>query len=158
LLSGSTASTEVWRRLAEFETKSNRPQAALKAWRQLAKLETSPVGRCPAVPELVDTNYAVAHAALAQQAAKQKQWSQAIEQYRQAEDIFKKYEASKTTVQYQSMEYMGGVNKREERQLAQLRIDLLHQQSKAYQAMGEPMNSERVEKLANELSQKENSQ
>ncbi|MDX1935032.1 MAG: O-antigen ligase family protein [Capsulimonadales bacterium] len=95
-------SMQAWRRLAEAQEQAGDTEGALRSWQQLAALNEGPVGTVRAIPEATETHPAFAYAALARDAAKRGNVSEAATLYDKAARVVESYAA--TPALYQQME------------------------------------------------------
>jgi O-antigen ligase len=77
--------------LARAMQKANQTDQAASVYHQLTALETMPFGKVRAMPELVETEFAYAHAALGDIAADAGRWSEAATEYAGADKVMAEY-------------------------------------------------------------------
>lgn len=82
---------QLLRALAEVERRAGKIGQAAATYRQITALETMPYGKVRAVPEMVETEFAYAHAALGDLAADAGQWSEAATEYSRADRVMAEY-------------------------------------------------------------------
>ena len=77
--------------LAKALQSAGKTDQAAAVYRQITALETMPYGTVRAMPELVETEFAYAHAALGDMAAEGAQWSEAAAEYERADRVMAEY-------------------------------------------------------------------
>ncbi|MCW3099133.1 MAG: Lipid core-O-antigen ligase [Chthonomonadaceae bacterium] len=77
--------------LAKALQSANKTDQAAAVYRQITALETMPYGTVRAMPELVETAFAYAHAALGDIAADAGRWSEATTEYTRADHVMAEY-------------------------------------------------------------------
>ena len=97
------------RALAESDALAGSESEAVQVYRDMIALETTPLGTVRAVPERVETDFAFAHARLANHLAQEQDLPQAIEEYRKADDLLKTYWQRR---HYDVYEYLNAEKKR----------------------------------------------
>jgi putative inorganic carbon (HCO3(-)) transporter len=89
--------------LAKALQSANKTDQAAAVYRQITALETMPYGTVRAMPELVETEFAYAHAALGDIAADAGRWSEAAAEYTHADHVMAEYwEKRKLLVNFSS--------------------------------------------------------
>ncbi len=78
-------------RLAEALLSARKTDQAAAVYHQITALEKMPYGTVRAMPELVETEFAYAHAALGDIAAEASQWSEAVSEYAEADRVMAEY-------------------------------------------------------------------
>ena len=79
------------RALAETYALASDPARSVEVYKNMIALETTPLGTVRAVPERVETDFAFAHARLANHLAQERNFDEAIAEYRQADVLLQTY-------------------------------------------------------------------
>jgi O-antigen ligase/tetratricopeptide (TPR) repeat protein len=139
------------RRLAEAQEKANDPDAADRTYRTMTDLETTPFGTVRAMAdEKIETDFAYAHAGLARNAARKKQWAEAAAQYGRAVEIMRLYWQRRNWLNYKAMAQINPANRTA---LAALYHEALAGEIEALQQ--QPGNTATITTLETEMKQME---
>ncbi|HZT43834.1 MAG TPA: tetratricopeptide repeat protein [Chthonomonadaceae bacterium] len=77
--------------LADAYNSAGDPQHAAQVYAQMTALENAPYGKVRAIPTLIETEFAYAHAGLADIAYAQGRWAEAAQEYARAAAVLKTY-------------------------------------------------------------------
>lgn len=83
--------TQTLRALGNADLGANKPEQAVEVFHDITALEEKPYGKVRAIPQIVDIDFAYAHAALANIAAQANRWSEAETEYAKADKVLHEY-------------------------------------------------------------------
>ena len=123
-------SLQTLRALAETYALLGNTTEAVQTYRDMTVLETTPLGTVRAIPEIIETEFAYAHARLAAQMSAQKKQAEALSEYQKADALLKIYWEHRTYELYQLL------NEDKRRSLSHLYVEVLEGWTAILEAQG----------------------